>query len=330
MVTRACSRRGFLSHCAAAAASATPELPLLADPQFHGGCMVLRPEAGKKIRAGTLLPTPGPVLPVWELAQWHSRFSLAAVEPRRLPSGAAQFFDGAKYVIFGPPGAPEADVVLGLDAVAEYERRAPNPGDAWPHLLLSSELQNRRPLPSLAALRLRISYRLLECEAVHPDGWNARRHTAQFVLYLVIQNLNRNSPGFGDYYWFGVQMYDARYRLSPQYAAKDVGKERKPGTGKYIFNLPTERFTTHSAHDREWVTIDKDLLPMMSEGLEAAWAGGHLPGSHDPADYQAARFSIGWEITGTLKAALQVRGLDLRASLRDGLAAVARRPGLAR
>jgi hypothetical protein len=29
---------------------------------------------------------------------------------------------------------------------------------------------------------------------------------AQFLAYLTVQNLNRQSPGYGDYLWFGVQM----------------------------------------------------------------------------------------------------------------------------
>ena len=306
------TRREFL--CAGAVAlAAREELRMLDDPRLERGCVVLRPEAGKRVKVGALAPAAGRGEPAWELAQWHSRFTLASAQPERLASGAVRFFDGAKTVIFGPANSPEADVVLGLDAITEYEGRAPQPGDAWPHLLLSNNLLNPRPLPSLESLRLRIGYRLLESEAKQGDGWNARRHTAQFVLYLVVQNSNPASPGFRDYYWFGVQMYDARYRLSPKYAAKDAGKERKPGTGKYIFNLPTERFTTDSAQDRKWVAIDKDVLPMIREGLEAAWAGGHLPGSKDPRDYQVSRFSAGWEVTGTWKAALQLRAMSVTA-----------------
>jgi hypothetical protein len=70
-----------------------------------------------------------------------------------------------------------------------------------------------RHVSEIVSLPLRIRYRLKKAEVHRPDGFDPRRHTAQFVFYLTVQNRNRQSGGFGDYYWFGVPLYDARYRL---------------------------------------------------------------------------------------------------------------------
>jgi len=57
MVRSNYSRRQFLFGGAAALRAAHGgELILLEDPRFERGCVVLRPEAGKKVRAGTLVP----------------------------------------------------------------------------------------------------------------------------------------------------------------------------------------------------------------------------------------------------------------------------------
>jgi hypothetical protein len=128
-----------------------------------------------------------------------------------------------------------------------------------------------------------------------------------------VQNRNHQSTGFGDYYWFGVPLYDARDRLPRAHKAVDKGSDRKPATGKFIFNPGGERYTTNSAHDGDWVAIDKDLLPLIREGLETAWDKGFLQDSHDPADYRLMAMNTGWEVTGPLDVEMQLKGLRLEA-----------------
>ena len=73
------------------------------------------------------------------------------------------------------------------------------------------------------------------------------------------------------------------------------------------------KYTPQSAHDRDWVTIDRDLLPLVREGLEMAWERGYLKDSHNPADYRLGGMNTGWEVTGPVDVEMQVRGLRLEA-----------------
>ena len=289
-------------------------VPLLDDARFEQGFTVWSPAPGKHAAKGVIAPRTSDAAPRWGLAQWHSRFTLAEAKPESLPDGAIRCADAAKAVTFFPASAA-ADISLALNANIEYQSKAPARGDPWPHLLAERELASHPAVTELQAVPLNIRYRLTKAEIFRPQGFDQRRHTAQFVFYITVQNRNRQSAGFGDYYWFGVPLYDARYRLPRAHRAVDKGSDRKPATGKFIFNPGGEQYTTQSAHDGEWVTITKDLLPLMKEGLQNAWQRGYLPDSHDAADYRLMAMNFGWEVTGPINVEMQVADLQLDALL---------------
>lgn len=289
--------------------------PLLTDTRFERGFTVWSPKPGSHVKQGVIRPSDSAAEPIWGLAQWHSRFTLADAKPEQLPSGAIRFSDDAKSVTFFPAGS-EADIAFGLQGILEYGNKAPKPGDPWPHLLAERKLAAQPAVTELEALPFFVQYRLVKEKVSRPEGFTPRRHTAQFVFYITVQNQNRESAGFGDYYWFGVPMYDTRQRIPKAHKAMDVGSDRKPATGKFIFNPGGEKYTSQSAHDRDWVTIEKELLPLVREGLEAAWERGYLKDSHDPADYRLGGMNTGWEVTGPIDVEMQVRGLRLEAVMK--------------
>jgi hypothetical protein len=293
---------------------ATQIVPLLDDTRFERGFVVWAPEPGRHVRQGVIRPNGATAEPVWGLAQWHSRLSLAQQTGQRALDGSVRFADGAKAVTFYPPGA-ETDISFALTGNVEYAGRAPQRGDPWPHLLAERKLLAHPAVADLQSLAFNIRYRLVKAIVHRPVGFDPRRHTAQFVFYITVQNRNRQSDGFGDYYWFGVPMYDTRYRLPRAHKAIDRGSDRKPATGKFIFNPGGERYTTHSAHDGDWVTIRKDLSPLVREGLETAWRMGYLQDSRDAADYRLMAMNTGWEVTGPLDVEMQVADLRLEATV---------------
>jgi hypothetical protein len=232
-----------------------------------------------------------------------------------LDDGRVRFFDGAKAVTFFPQDNP-ADISFSLAGRIEYESRAPEPGDPWPHLLAERKLLAHPTVSQLETLSLQIRCRLVKAEVHRPGGFDSRRHTAQFVFYITVQNRNRQSAGFGDYFWFGVPIYDARDRLPRPHKAVDKGSDRKPATGKFIFNPGGERYTTQSVHDGDWVAIEEDLLPLIVEGLETAWDKGYLTDSRDIADYRLMSMNTGWEVTGPLDVEMQLAGLRIEAAVK--------------
>ena len=141
-------------------------------------------------------------------------------------------------------------------------------------------------------------------------GYTPLLHAAQFQIFFSVQNLNLKSAGYGQYLWFGVPLYDDRERIPKAYQAKDAGKE--DATGMFIYTVAGREFTTRSLHDREWVTIDKDLLPLMRDGLKAAWQSGFLKDSQSLADYRITGMNLGWEVPGIVDVEMQLRDLSLK------------------
>jgi hypothetical protein len=314
-VTAAAAILGIAQAAAEAADGSRGEVVrLLDDTRFQRGFVVLSPTPGRRQKQGIIGPAGTAGEPHWSLAQWHSRFSLAEATRKESPSGDVVYRDRAKAVTFHRAGA-RADISLALNGNVEYRGLAPKPGDPWPHLLAQRRLAAHPNVAEMRRLPLAISYRLVKAEVHRPEGFDRRRHTAQFVFYITVQNRNRQSPGFSDYYWFGVPLYDTRYRLPRAHKALDKGSDRKPATGKFIFNPAGSRYTTDSAHDGDWVSIEKDLLPLVREGLRAAWERGYLADSRDPADYRLMAMNFGWEVTGPLEVEMQVADLSLEAVL---------------
>ena len=303
-------------------APGTKTIELLRDAQFRQGLSVLNIEPGTRNKrtndvfngrsiAGIIRPAGATGQPPWYAAQWYSHFNLAEARAEQLPSGSTRFFDGAKTVTFGCSGGPEADLVLALNGRTEWGDVVPATQGAWPHLLVQQKLLDNPALPAFRSLRFQISYRLLHSEAHRGPGWNDERHTAHFVVFLTVQNFNAQSGGFGDYLWFGVPLWDGRYPLPQRFVARDAGNAQKRGTGKFIFNPGGAVYTTEEAGGGNWVTIDRDVLPLLREALETAWSAGYLQDSHNAADYHLGVINMGWEITGPWDAAMQVRDLML-------------------
>lgn len=289
--------------------SSTPHgRELIRDPHFQLGFKVYDPAPGKHVVTGKLQYEGCTEEPVWGLAQWHSRFSIAGAEPEKLATGGTRWANAAKAVILAPEGSPDADLVFRVNAREEYGERARQQGEMWPHLLASQGLPDSPTVAEMKALDFRVSYRLRDEQAFKTADYDPRKHAAHYQAFVTVQNLNRESAGYGDFLWLGIPMYDDRSRVPRSFQAPDVGLK------KLIFTPPGEVYTTESAHDRQWITIERDLLPLVLEALQTAWDKGFLQDSRDPADYRLGGMNLGWEVPGIFNVELQVRDLSLRVS----------------
>jgi len=290
-----------------AEAPGTEAVQLLRDPSFSHGFSIYDPAPGKQVVVGELQRADDREQPAWGLAQWHSRRTIAGVNPVSLASGALAFSNEAKTIILG---GPEADLTLGVNAFWEYEGKAREKGQSWPHLLASQAFENSPSLAELGALRYRVSVRLLKAEAHDAPGLSPQLHAAQFLSFITLQNRNRHSKGYGDFVWFGIPLYDSRWSIPHSFIAPDVAHH------KLIYTPPGENYTEESVHDGEWVHIDRDILPLMHQALNTAWERGCLLDSRDLSDYRLGSMSIGWEVPGPLDVEMQVKGLGLMSESR--------------
>lgn len=288
------------------------ELQLLGDPQFNQGFLVDDPQPGAHVVRGIIQPFPGnpPSKPIWTLAQWSCRHSLAGAIAETLPNGGLRFSDAGKSVTFGPKQGEDRGLVFSLSGNVEYDGKLRSPDAPWVHLLCEQEIAGHPKYASLSQLRFQLSARLLQAKSWLAKDQEKPWHAAQFLAYVTLQDRNPSSAHKGDFLWFGIQVYDNRYRVPQRHAALD------PGTGKFIFNPPGSAYTDASAHDGGWVRIDRDLLPLMREGLVVARGKGWLKDSPD-SDLEVGSFNMGWELPGLLDVAVQFRDLGLFATEKE-------------
>jgi hypothetical protein len=252
--------------------------------------------------------------PIWRLCQWGTKYSLANARCINDTDGDISYGNDAKKVLVGADGSDNRDLVLEIKAGSEYGNRARKQGESWPHLLVEQQVCEVYPLDKLARLDFNLGIKRLYCENHMATGTcNPDLHAAQFQMFLVVSNINKNSNDFGNYFWFGVPFYDSRYDIPPSFKAKDGGKA--DATGKFIYTIAGENITSEPMKENQWAEIDIDLLPYIKAGLQEAVKREYLTGSN-PGDYAVVGMNMGWELPGTFDASIQIRDFALHAILR--------------
>lgn len=299
----------------ARAGDAAPPRELIGDPRFERGCALWDPKPGKHVKYGELPGVAGSGRPTWGLAQWSSRERLEPNPPRTTAEGGRVYANSAKTVTFGPPGAEGVDLALGVFGGFEYADHPRRGGEPWAHLLVEQEFQDPPALNELTSAHLHIEARLKSFRKFDVEGYSPGLHAAQNQIFFTLSNVNPNSPGRGKLLWFGVPLFDDRERSPKGHQAQDTAVT--PDQGMFIYTIPAAELTSKSLHDGEWVTIDKDLLPCMLAGMEAAWRAGFLVESRSLADYRVTGMNMGWEVPGVFDVEIEYRGLSLKATTRS-------------
>ena len=289
------------------------EVELITDAAFQRGFTVLDSPEGAIVELGEIQYDPAQGSPIWTLAQWNSRFNILDGEVEILPSGSHRFYDDAKSVIFGPEDSEDGHLVFQLDSNVEYEGRHRDQGEPWPHLLTQQRISppdthgyGGQWLHELTEIRLNFEAILRHAERLDGPDYTPTRHTAHFLMFFLIQNLNPASDGYGDFYWLGVPIWDERYEVT-----HTIIIPGDQGLGKLIYTPSQDTYTNGSLHSGNWETFNADLLPLIYQGLEEAWDRDFLQGSQDPGDYKIGGMNLGWEIPGLSNAEVQVRDLSL-------------------
>ncbi|MET6996544.1 hypothetical protein [Chitinophaga defluvii] len=305
----ACTSTQPITSGSAAKADPPGTVSLITDPGFTQGIVLRGANSAAPGDKDTLFPFKRKNgQSVWKLAEWGSRYSLDARQPQQLDSGIA-YGDTGKKITFQQEGNTAK---ISFEVLASREFKAPRKANEdWPHLLLEQEFNQVISVNKMNALLLKMGARLMYCDNKTEAGkYDEGLHTAQFSLYLVVNNLNKNSAGYKDFIWFGVPLYDYRYKDIPAYQEKDQGKE--DATGKFIYSLSGKEVFDGSLHDRQWTPISIDLHPAIKKAFETAQQNGFLKSS-TLEDMYVSGMNIGWEVPGTFDAGIQLEGISLKA-----------------
>ncbi len=109
-------------------------------------------------------------------------------------------------------------------ASVKYGNRArKSQSEPWVHLLVQQDIENLPLLTELASCRFHVEARLKHSQLHRTDDYTPTRHAAQFLIYLAVADRNSAFTGHGEYYWFGIPIYDDRTPLAPGCQAQESG-----------------------------------------------------------------------------------------------------------
>ena len=156
---------------------AAGERELVRDPHFPNGFYLLEPKPGKRVVYGELKGL-DPAKPVWDLAQWSSRFPLQPGECRS-SSQTLVCANSAKNIVVGTPGSSAADLSLAVNAGAEYRRARKSSNEPRVHLLVQQDFENPPALAELRACAFHLEARLKRSALVNTHlTWTSKSGTS--------------------------------------------------------------------------------------------------------------------------------------------------------
>lgn len=286
---------------------------LFSDPYMKNGFSLVNASGST---SGSLLFTTSSGTPAWQLAQWYSKYDLTEYRSRSYSKKGEAFTYTSKGIVKNGEEIPakvfaadstNASLYIELNAEAEYDapRQA---GEGWPHILLSQDFSsNLIQVKGLSELVMNMEFTVMKCEDKMDGAADPSLHCAQFVWYITLQNRTRGSAGYGQYIWFGLNLWDNRYigSVCNEFAAQDLGKE--DATLAFIYQPSGDYFLQAGVIPQvgEKASVCFDVLERAAYAYNLARSRGYLSDT-EWEDVYVGGMNFGFEITGTYNAAVEI------------------------
>lgn len=244
-------------------------------------------------------------VPKWKLAQWCSRFNLANGQERVWDDCSYEYSDASKGVrVWKGKGK----IGLSLTGSKEY-LHARRDGEGWPHILIEQEFEENHFLHEIEEVVQAVDFTITGfANMMNPDEQN-QLHTAQFQWFIAVQNRNKKSKGYGDFFWFGLPFWDyPRYDYPPSFTAQDGGKEEN--TGKFINIVDSKKFLGKPIKLGERTSLEIPTYKWIKEGFLLAKERNFLKDS-EWEDMCLGNMNLGFEVTGTFDVSVLINKIKI-------------------
>lgn len=243
--------------------------------------------------------------PDWMIAQWCNHFNLACGTERVTHDSAYLYEDLSKTVKVYPG---KGHIQLDVRASTEYfwDRKA---GEGWPHLLLEQVIAESPRLCETKSLRYEADYAISLFRDYMGKRADASLHAAGVGWCAKIRNKNPDSPGYLDFFWFVVRLFDNRYDFARPHRAQDGGKEEH--TGKFIYAADGRLFQKKPYCYIEPMNLCYDIMPELKNAFSYCKERGFMKTS-EWEDLYYDDFNLGWEVPGTYDCGLTIDRLSIQ------------------
>ena len=263
----------------------------------------------------TLEFKPSAEKPLWDIGQNDSKFEIYGSPLVTTDDGGLEYRNEGKLMRLYQDGT---DTALRLEVYGDKEYDRPRQdGEPWPHLLVGTSLGDpATPIVEYTQLRYSMDVKINYCDNKMGDVYDPNRGwCAQTTAYMTLQNLNKESPGYGDYIWFGVPIFDSRCEFPGAFTLLDEGGKHD-ATGKSIYVMGDKEFLENNyagvnPKDGEWAHCTVNVLPHALTALKVAQLQGHMKNTK-VEDLYLGGFNIGWEVTGTFNCSMDLKNISLK------------------
>ena len=282
---------------------------------------------------------------VWKLAQWGC-FVNYFLDEELWPRGYSSYEENDAYYVYPATeanntlsadgwvnirnntnnvsvNAQTGAIKLYADTRAEYgvtpaytdAPRASNPrkdGEAWPHLLIEQNIAGNVTLADLSGVYFDIGFTVQVCED-HTENKNTGLHSAQLLWYVLVQCIDQEKDSFGDFYWFGIPIVDARDGSTdyyvPPYSGLDGGKG--DATGAMIYNVSNYDFVEGGVQLGTKYEVSVDFYEEITAAFSELQQNDYFSDC-DLSDMRIYSTNFGWEIPGTYNVGVDVDWLSIK------------------
>ncbi|MDY2879687.1 MAG: hypothetical protein SOT34_01930 [Candidatus Borkfalkiaceae bacterium] len=222
--------------------------------------------------------------PVWTLAQWWSKYNLKdGVETNE--NGVYSLRDESKSFVYDSVGQT---VTLELDGSKEFDSVNLVPPTMWPHLLIEQSVEGLYWLKDADEVRASLKFTINRSENLR--GGNQGCH-AQFAWFIYVVDKNPDSDGYGNFLWFGLNLFDSTKIYTQGTAQQDTAG----GPGNFIYSLGSQELFTQRVRVGESAEMDIDLKLYVAEALATAQSKGFMLNT-EVDDCVITGTNLGWEV----------------------------------
>ena len=251
---------------------------------------------------------------MWLMAQFGNIYGLA--DAYALEGKEVEFTDG-NYIIEDYSKKVTVNPLTGrltfeVNTSLEYDDPRKDK-EGWPHLIIQQGLSRQITLQEVDSIMLTIDITMDKyINHMTEAQFNPNLHTAQYLMYIVVRS--NAAMDAGEFLWFGIPFFDARYKFLPESGQIDAGTAGN--TGKFIYQMPQDVYMPDGLPLNQEVNINIDLVPYFQRALNLAHVEGLMLNT-EITDLYLTNMNIGFEIPGTYDIAITIENFSLMAMLKS-------------
>lgn len=257
---------------------------ILQDDHFQDGFLLRRRERDSDGKCTDTIIQLSDTEPKWIIAQWWSLYDLT--EGKRDCTTE-------HFILEDPHKSVTVDystgsISLALDASHDFPGSSTTPPQKWPHLLLEQSIPaDVCHIKGAQTINASLDFSIDRAKDLRTaDGLHS-----QFAWFLYIKDTNPHSKGFGNFLWFGLNLFCPPNKVTSSYSAQDTAG----GPGNYIYSISSSDIYSQNPNVGGRICFTLDILPHIRRALQTAHEHDFMIGTN-PEDCSIIGTNIGWEV----------------------------------